>query len=264
MDPAVVVVRGRPAGAGRARPGCAGPLLMLLCSSAFAVLLLLGAAQPPSSSAAGRAGARRTELRRTQLRLRSANLVIKDLASEWDEANFHEQPFDFCGKKHMTTRQVRVCADYFLGSLRDTAGDGTKATSVLNGIPKLEPYDKCMMAPTYYMIKACVREVTRALTPAEMVHQSRSGSTGEDRELDAVGMHAIATAQPDASLEGLDGGMNGKVRGLTRLGPSALVRPAPCLAALGWIARLMRARPHAGCRDVGEQVSPKGRCAAPR
>ena len=60
------------------------------------------------------------------------------------------------------------------------------------------------------MIKACIREVTRALTPDELVHQTRTGSTGHDKGLEEVGMHAIETAQPDQAVAGLNGGMNGE------------------------------------------------------
>jgi hypothetical protein len=216
----VVLVRGGACAQGGHRLPCAGPLLLGLAAAACA-LLLLGASAPPPADGDG---ARRMEQLRTELMLRSANLVIKDLADEWDEVNFNNEPFDFCGKAHMTMRQVRVCADYFLGSLRDIKGDNTKATSVLTGIPKLEPFDKCMLGSTEHAVKACIREVTRALTPAEMVHLSRVGTTGDDKELDAVGVHALETAKPDASLEGLNGGMDGKVRGGSR---AAIPRAPP-------------------------------------
>ena len=242
MDQPVVVVRRGGAGApGRHRLSCAGPLLLSLAAAACA-LLLLGASAPPTAD-----GPRRMELLRTELMLRSANLVIKDLADEWDEVNFNKEPFDFCGKAHMTTRQVRVCADYFLGSLRDTKGDNTKATSVLSGIPKLEPFDKCMLGATEHAVRACIREVTRALTPAEMVHLSRAGTTGDDKELDAVGVHALETAKPDASLEGLNGGMDGKVRGGS-CPASPRAPPVLRFATLNLTPGLMRARSLPKCR----------------
>lgn len=158
----VVVVRSR-GGEAHRRLACGG----LACLCALACSLLSHDGWRGSAAAA----ARPAELLRTELRLRSANLVIKDLAGEWDgrsftsETNLHEpqgaSPFDFCGRAHMTQRQVKVCADYFLSSMRDKLGDNSKGEgktgAVLYGFPKLSAFDKCMMAPTNYMIKACIR-----------------------------------------------------------------------------------------------------------
>lgn len=96
-------------------------------------------------------------------------------------------------------------------------------------------------------------EVTRALTPEEMVHQTRTGATGEDKELEDVGMHAIETAEPDSPMEGLNGGMNGKAAEMSSVkflekvdstGYSSKVTEEEVPDALGWV-------PEPGCESLG-------------
>jgi len=167
---------------------------------------------------------------RTELVERSPLLVIKDLSNEYTlQAHAaRNSPFDFCGKKTLYTREVKLCAEYFLASLRDDKGDGTRGESLgkngkppkvkLWGLPKLAAYDRCMLSSSEYKMKACIREITRTMaqisvfTP-DMIHLSRSGSVGryEAERLSAVGVHAIETAQPDSPLEGLNGGIDGKM-----------------------------------------------------
>lgn len=210
---AVVVVRQRGGTEVQRRLACGGALACM-CALVGTLLLAAPPGQDDAEGAGGGAG-RRRDLMRTELMLRSANLVVKDLAGEWDQVNFNREPFDFCGKAHMKTRQVKTCAEYFLSSMRDKLGDDQKGTGTdgvkLFAFPKLKAYSKCMVAPTQYMIKACIREVTRAMTPDELVHQTRTGSTGNDPELVRVAVHAIETSQPDSPLEGLNGGINGKL-----------------------------------------------------
>ena len=236
----------------------------LAVAGALAFLCVLAGSALLSQHTGERAGAgvgsvavRPAELLRTTLRLRSANLVIKDLAGEWDEVNFQKEPFDFCGKATMTSRQVKVCAEYFLSSRRDKLGDDSKGEgkqgTVLHNFPKLAAYGKCMLAPTNFMIKACIREVTRALAPDEIVHQTRTGSTGEDTDLERVGMHAVETAEPDSPLEGLDGGMNGQaaerssvkfLQKVDSVGDSSKVTEEEVPDATGWV-------PEPGCTSLG-------------
>ena len=57
------------------------------------------------------AHARRSELLQTQLRLRSAALVVKDLAGDFDMAGYKDEPFDFCGKwVRMSQLEREKCA----------------------------------------------------------------------------------------------------------------------------------------------------------
>ena len=153
----------------------------------------------------------------------------------------------------MTTRQVKVCADYFLASLPDTLGNGEEGNGKLFHFPQLAAFSKCTESPTNYMLKACIREVTRAMTPQELVHQSRTGSTGEDKELDRIASYTISTAEPDAPLDGLDGGMTGAISEMSSkkylekedsVGDVSKVPEEEVPDATGWV-------PEPGCADLG-------------
>jgi len=43
---------------------------------------------------------------RSELTIRSASLVIRDLSKQWDAQHYGTQPFEFCGQKHLTQAQV--------------------------------------------------------------------------------------------------------------------------------------------------------------
>jgi hypothetical protein len=58
----------------------------------------------------------------SELTIRSANLVIRDLAKQWDAQHYGTQPFEFCGQKHLTQAQVKVCAENFLAMLGQEEG----------------------------------------------------------------------------------------------------------------------------------------------
>eukprot|EP00802_Teleaulax_amphioxeia_P025931 Tamp_26882.p3 GENE.Tamp_26882~~Tamp_26882.p3 ORF type:complete len:123 (+),score=21.71 Tamp_26882:249-617(+) len=110
-----------------------------------------------------------------------------------------------------------MCAEYFLSSLKDVDGDGTRGevlgrngppTVKLLGFPKLSEYSKCMNTLTNYQMKACIREVTRAVSDPnimarDLVHISHTGqvSKAEQERLTKVAAYTIHSAQPDASLE---------------------------------------------------------------
>jgi hypothetical protein len=141
-------------------------------------------------------------------------MVIRDLSSEFDGVNFNTMPLSFCGKKHIHFRHLRVCAEYFLASLRDIKGDNQKGVTdqqvKLYAFPKIKAYGRCMLAPTDYQIKACIQEVTASLTTADLIHQTRTGSTGADTDdkLDAIALRTMADAQPESNLQGLNGGVD--------------------------------------------------------
>jgi hypothetical protein len=242
----VVVVRRQTECRRELRVAGVGALAFLLACSAVVLR-----DRPAGQRDGGRQ--RRVALLQSELRLRSAHLVIKDLASEWDQANFNEEPFDFCGRARMTSRQVKVCADYFLASLPDTLGDDKQGDGKLFHFPQLAAFSKCTQAPTNYMIKACIREVTRAMTPQELIHQSRTGSTGEDKELDRIASYTIDTAEPDAAVDGLNGGIAGGIAEMSSkkylekedsVGDVSQVTAEGVQDATGW-------SPEPGCTDLG-------------
>ena len=234
----------------------------LICQAAASLLILASVVLLRVTSWSGRDSAAHAapghaDLLQTDLRLRSAALVVRDLAAQYDLANFKKEPFSFCGKAHITLRQAKLCAEYFLSAKRDRLGVGEpgerRQSTTLFGFPQLAAYNKCMDAPTSYMIKACIREVTRALTPDELVHQTRTGSTGHDKGLEEVGMHAIETAQPDQAVAGLNGGMNGEAAEMSsakflakvdEAGDVSKVTEEAVPDATGWT-------PEKGCIDLG-------------
>lgn len=234
----------------------------LICQAAASLLMLASVVLLRVTSWSGRESAAHAapgpaDLLQTDLRLRSAALVVRDLAAQYDLVNFKKEPFSFCGKAHITLRQAKLCAEYFLSAKRDRLGVGEpgerRQSTTLFGFPQLAAYNKCMVAPTSYMIKACIREVTRALTPDELVHQTRTGSTGHDKGLEEVGMHAIETAQPDQAVAGLNGGMNGEAAEMSsakflekvdEAGDVSKVTEEAVPDATGWA-------PEKGCIDLG-------------
>ena len=243
---AIAVVRRAQSGQ-RLRLSCVAGLGLLLGCMCVAARYRRGAPRGV------REAQRRVGLLQTELRLRSANLVIKDLAGEWDQTTFNEEPFDFCGRARLTVRQVKVCADYFLSALPDKLGDGKDGNGQLFHFPQLAAFSKCTESPTNYMMKACIREVTRAMTPLELVHQSRTGTTGEDKELDSIASYTIDTAEPDAPLDGLDGGMAGGIAEMSSkkylekedsVGDVSKVVVEEVPDATGWV-------PEPGCTDLG-------------
>ena len=251
MEEVADVVVQRPRGVTDRRLVCQAAASLLILASV--VLLRFTSGRDSAAQAAPGPAA----LLQTDLRLRSAALVVKDLAAQYDLVNFKKEPFSFCGKAHITTRQVKLCAEYFLSAKRDRLGAGEpgerRQSTTLFGFPQLAAYSKCMEAPTSYMIKACIREVTRALTPDELVHQTRTGSTGHDKGLEEVGMHAIETAQPDQAVDGLNGGMNGKAAEMSsakflakvdQAGDVSRVTEEAVPDATGWA-------PEKGCIDLG-------------
>ena len=51
---------------------------------------------------------------RSELTIRSASLVIRDLSKQWDAQHYGTQPFEFCGQKHLTQAQVTHHAERWL------------------------------------------------------------------------------------------------------------------------------------------------------
>ena len=67
-------------------------------------------------------------------------------------------------------------------------------------------------------MKACIREVTRGIDNVNLMAPDmlQLGKTGklpnkETERLDKIAMHAITTAEPEAAVEGVNGGANGKI-----------------------------------------------------
>eukprot|EP00961_Rhodomonas_salina_P001779 24674-Rhodomonas_salina.1 len=102
--------------------------------------VLLVAVQEDSSFDFGLQG----HTRRSELVLRSATMAIRDLSDEWDASNYYkvssparlfyrfamhgtesawgcQEPFEFCGKSTLSMREVKVCAEHFLGMLDDSS-----------------------------------------------------------------------------------------------------------------------------------------------
>lgn len=154
---------------------------------------------------------------------RSPLLVVNDLATEYQlETVADRHPFDFCAKKTLTFREVKLCAEYFLASLEHPLGDpsiaAVKGKVALWGFPRLTAYNRCMMTASMFQMKACIREITRGVDKVDLMAPDmlRLGTTGhlpheENDRLDKIAMRAITTAQPEAAVEGLNGGANGKM-----------------------------------------------------
>ena len=58
---------------------------------------------------------------RSELTIRSASLVIRDLSKQWDAQHYGTQPFEFCGQKHLTQAQVTYFAERGQGVKRLSA-----------------------------------------------------------------------------------------------------------------------------------------------
>lgn len=150
--------------------------------------------------------------------------MINDLATEYKlETVADRHPFDFCGKIKLTFREVKLCAEYFLASVEHAQKSGLSAESfkgkaAIWGFPRLTAYNRCMMTATMFQMKACIREITRGIDKVDLLAPDmlRLGKTGhlptqENERLDKIAMHAITTAEPEAAVEGLNGGANGKM-----------------------------------------------------
>ena len=106
-------------------------------------------------------GLQRTGLLDSELTIRSATLVVKDLADKWQLMHYDKQPFEFCGKSQMSTRQLKACADHYLSLL---AFDGS-----VKGLPTVKAFDYCMSAQNDYQLKACIWAVSSALKPSDLI-----------------------------------------------------------------------------------------------
>lgn len=152
-------------------------------------------------------------------------LMIRDLSTEYQlETVADRHPFDFCAKTELSSREVKLCAEYWLAAVR-TNGHGAgpsvkslKGKVALWGFPKLAAYNRCMMTATMFQMKACIREVTRGIDNVNLMAPDmlQLGKTGklpnkETERLDKIAMHAITTAEPEAAVEGVNGGANGKM-----------------------------------------------------
>jgi len=78
--------------------------------------------------------------------------------------------------------------------------------------------DAPLTPPRLNQMKACIREITRGIDKVNvMASDARElGETGtlpneETERLDKIAMHAITTAEPEAAVEGLNGGATGKI-----------------------------------------------------
>lgn len=140
----------------------------------------------------------------SELTIRSANLVIRDLAKQWDAQHYGTQPFEFCGQKHLTQAQVKVCAENFLAMLGKEEGTpvrqwgfpelkvgvpnswlwtleshphpphsteprGTLAEQPLTPSSLIQAYSKCMSAQHLWQVRACIGVVTKRLTADNLV-----------------------------------------------------------------------------------------------
>ena len=97
----------------------------------------------------------------TVLTVRSATLVVKDLADQWELSHYDTQPFEFCGRSVLSNRELKACADHFLSLV---TGDGG-----IKGLPSVPAYDICMQAQNDYQLKSCVYAVSVALKPADFI-----------------------------------------------------------------------------------------------
>jgi hypothetical protein len=100
-------------------------------------------------------------LLQTKLTVRSATLVVKDLADEWQLTHYESQPFEFCGKNKLSNRQLKACADHFLSLV---TGDGN-----MRGLPTIPAYDICMSAQNDYQLKSCIWAVSKEVTPDDFI-----------------------------------------------------------------------------------------------
>lgn len=100
-------------------------------------------------------------LLQSKLAVRSATLVVKDLADEWQLSHYEVQPFEFCGKSTLTNRQLKACTDHFLSLM---SGDGS-----MKGLPTVSAFDICMKAQNDYQLKSCIWKVSSSLQPDDFI-----------------------------------------------------------------------------------------------
>ena len=122
----------------------------------FLLILIFLTSQDQSSIQEGK-----PNLLQTKLTVRSATLVVKDLADEWQLSHYETQPFEFCGKSTLSNRQLKACADHFLSLV---AGDGN-----MKGLPTIPAYDICMNAQNDYQLKSCIWAVSSAVKPDDFI-----------------------------------------------------------------------------------------------
>mmetsp|Transcript_36799 Transcript_36799/g.87223 ORF Transcript_36799/g.87223 Transcript_36799/m.87223 type:complete len:147 (+) Transcript_36799:3-443(+) len=97
------------------------------------------------------------------------------------------------------------------------------------GFPELKAYSKCMSAQHLWQVRACIGVVTKRLTADNLVTLEKSGKSGKDKELIDAAQDAVQHARPDASVSGLDGGVNGNMaeRATAAYIANHQMRPAP-------------------------------------
>jgi hypothetical protein len=141
----------------------------------------------------------------TELTIRSAKLVIHDLANEWDAQHYGSQPFEFCGEKHLSQSQVKVCAENFITMVAKDQGSDEKAW----GFPELKAYSKCMLAKNIWQVRACIGVVTKNLSSDSLMDLQKRGTVPNSDQLSKKAEKAIEHAIPDAAVSGVNGGVNG-------------------------------------------------------
>mmetsp|Transcript_45693 Transcript_45693/g.107272 ORF Transcript_45693/g.107272 Transcript_45693/m.107272 type:complete len:265 (+) Transcript_45693:93-887(+) len=205
--------------------------------------VLLVAVQEDSSFDFGLQG----HTRRSELVLRSATMAIRDLSDEWDASNYYKEPFEFCGKSTLSMREVKVCAEHFLGMLDDSS-DPQKAngTDRMLGFPSLRAYSHCTNASTFFQVTGCIKAVTRQLSLGDIVHLQHTGGTYEDDGLEETARDTVRTAGPNDSIEGVNGGL------VSRSAEQSTASYMQRINAVG------RPPPLSGCEDVGVEGCEEG------